>query len=48
MTRVLVVWEDAYCESLGALVKHDLVMREGPRYVVIDSLLREWVARKTY
>jgi hypothetical protein len=34
--------------SLGALVKHDLVMREGPRYVVIDSLLREWVARKTY
>jgi hypothetical protein len=34
--------------SLGALVKQDLVMREGSRYFVIDSLLREWVARKTY
>jgi len=34
--------------SLGALVKQDLVMREGTRYFVIDSLLREWVARKTY
>ena len=34
--------------SLGALVKQDLVLREGTRYFVIDSLLREWVARKTY
>ena len=34
--------------SLTALVKQDLVLREGTRYVVIDSLLREWVARKTY
>ena len=34
--------------SLGALVKQDLVLREGSRYFVIDSLLREWVARKTY
>lgn len=34
--------------SLAALVKQDLVMREGTRYFVIDSLLREWVARKTY
>jgi hypothetical protein len=34
--------------SLSALVKQDLVMREGSRYHVIDSLLREWVARKTY
>ena len=36
--------------SLAALVRADLVMREGPggRYVVMDSLLREWVARKTY
>ena len=22
MTRVLVVWEDAYCEPLGGIVKH--------------------------
>ena len=34
--------------SLAALVKQDLVLREGTRYFVIDSLLREWVARKTY
>jgi hypothetical protein len=34
--------------SLAALVRQDLVAREGERYVVVDSLLREWVARKTY
>jgi hypothetical protein len=34
--------------SLAALVKQDLLMKEGTRYVVVDSLLREWVARKTY
>ena len=34
--------------SLGALAKQDLLMREGSRYVVVDSLLREWVARTTY
>jgi hypothetical protein len=34
--------------SLAALLKQDLVLREGTRYLVIDSLLREWVARKTY
>jgi hypothetical protein len=34
--------------SLAALVKQDLLLKEGPRYVVVDSLLREWVARKTY
>jgi hypothetical protein len=34
--------------SLAALIKHDLVLKEGPQYVVVDSLLREWVARKTY
>jgi len=34
--------------SLAALVKQDLVLREGNRHVVIDSLLREWVARKTF
>ena len=34
--------------SLAALVKQDLLLKEGPRYVVVDSLLREWVARNTY
>ena len=34
--------------SLTALVKQDLLLREGNRYVVVDSLLREWVARKTF
>ncbi len=34
--------------SLAALVRDDIVARDGPRYVVVDSLLREWVARQTY
>jgi hypothetical protein len=35
--------------ALQALQKLDLVSRdEDGRYVVVDSLLREWVARKTY
>ena len=34
--------------SIAALMREDLLAREGERYVVVDSLLREWVARKTY
>lgn len=34
--------------ALGALVRDDVVAREGGRYVVIDSLLREWIARRTF
>jgi hypothetical protein len=34
--------------SLSALVKQDLLLKEGPRYVVVDSLLREWIARRTF
>ena len=34
--------------SLAALMKQDLLTREGGRYIVVDSLLREWVARKTF
>jgi uncharacterized protein len=34
--------------SLAALAKQDLLLKEDQRYVVVDSLLREWVARKTY
>jgi hypothetical protein len=34
--------------ALVALAKQDLVMKEGQRHVVVDSLFREWVARKTF
>lgn len=34
--------------SLAALVREDILARDGTRYVVVDSLLREWVARKTF
>lgn len=34
--------------ALGALLKQDVVMKEGARYVASDSLYREWVARKTF
>ncbi len=34
--------------SLAALMKQDLLLKEGTRYVLVDSLLREWIARKTY
>jgi hypothetical protein len=34
--------------ALAALVRDDLVSREGDRYAVVDSLLREWIARQTY
>jgi hypothetical protein len=34
--------------SLAALLKQDVLLKEEQRYVVVDSLLREWVARKTY
>jgi uncharacterized protein len=35
-------------KSLVALMKQDVLLKEGPRYVVVDSLLREWVARRTF
>ena len=34
--------------SLSALLKQDLVLKEGSQYVVVDSLLREWIARRTF
>lgn len=34
--------------SLDALVREDVLAREGRRYVVVDSLLREWIARRTF
>jgi hypothetical protein len=34
--------------ALVALVRDDLVTRDAERYIVVDSLLREWVARQTF
>jgi hypothetical protein len=34
--------------ALHALAREDLVAREDDRYVVVDSLMREWIARKTF
>jgi uncharacterized protein len=34
--------------ALGALMRDDVIAREGDRYVVVDSLFREWVARRTF
>jgi len=34
--------------SLNALVRDDVLAREGTRYAMVDSLFREWVARHTY
>jgi uncharacterized protein len=34
--------------ALAALVREEIVMKEGSRYVLGDSLYREWVARKTF
>jgi hypothetical protein len=34
--------------ALAALVRQDIVTRDAGGYVAVDSLYREWVARKTY
>ena len=34
--------------SLAALVRDDLIARDGDRFAVVDSLMREWVARRTF
>jgi hypothetical protein len=34
--------------ALSALVREDILAREGARYAVVDSLFREWVARHTH
>jgi uncharacterized protein len=34
--------------ALAALVRDDVIARDGDRYTVVDSLLREWVARQTF
>ena len=34
--------------SLAALIREDILAREDTRYVVVDSLMREWIARRSY
>ncbi|MSO29950.1 MAG: ATP-binding protein [Acidobacteria bacterium] len=34
--------------ALVALAREDIIAREPDRYVVVDSLMREWIARKTF
>jgi hypothetical protein len=34
--------------ALNALVRDDVISRDGRRYAVVDSLLREWVGRHTF
>ena len=34
--------------ALAALLRDDVITRDGGRYVVVDSLLKEWVARMTF
>ena len=34
--------------ALAALVRDDVIARDADRYAVVDSLLREWVARQTF
>lgn len=34
--------------SLSALVREDILAKDGTRYTVVDSLFREWIARRTF
>ena len=34
--------------ALAALQREDVVTRDGERWVVVDSLMREWIARRTF
>ncbi len=34
--------------ALAALMRDDMISRDGDRYLVVDSLMREWVVRKTF
>jgi hypothetical protein len=34
--------------ALAALTRDDIIAREHDRYVVVDSLMREWIARRTF
>lgn len=47
-TRYRLAGPSSVQASLAALVRQEIAMREGDRYVVVDSLFREWVARRTF
>ena len=34
--------------AIAALVRQDIIQKDGARYVTTDSLYREWVARRTF
>jgi hypothetical protein len=34
--------------ALQALTREDVISRDPDRYVVVDSLMREWIARRTF
>lgn len=34
--------------ALAALIRQDIITKDGGRYVAVDSLYREWVARQTF
>jgi hypothetical protein len=34
--------------ALAALTRQDIISRDGSRYVVVDSLMREWIVRRTF
>jgi hypothetical protein len=34
--------------ALAALVRQDIITRDDGRYVVVDSLMREWIVRRTF
>jgi hypothetical protein len=34
--------------ALAALQREDVITRDGDRWVVVDSLMREWIARRTF
>jgi hypothetical protein len=34
--------------ALQALTREDIISRDSNRYLVVDSLMREWIARKTF
>jgi len=47
-TRYRLAGPSSVQSALAALVRSDVVTKEGTTYAVVDSLFREWVARKTY
>ena len=45
---VFAVVHSAQQAALAALLRQDIITKDEGRYVAVDSLYREWVARKTF